>query len=121
MGNINKNRNLDIYKEDFEIPYKNQIIEYYSSESSNYISMNGVSAYLKKVEERIEEEEIRNKKLLDPSSFDPIKKEIYHILIDKHKNVIHSEFENYLRDNKKEGKNIFFIEQKNWNFFIRFK
>lgn len=49
LGTVNKNKPLEIYKEDFETPFLNSTREYYARESSVYIAANGVSAYMKKV------------------------------------------------------------------------
>jgi hypothetical protein len=102
---INKNKPLDIYREDFENAFLSDTREYYARESTNYIANNGVAAYLKRAERRIEEEHLRGKKLLDTTSWDKLKKECDTVLVDKHKDLIVAECENYLRDDRREGTN----------------
>lgn len=102
LGSINKNKPLDIYKEDFETPFLKDTTDYYARESSSFISMNGVSAYMKKAETRIEEEFNRGKKILDASSHEKLKKEVDTALIAKHKEILQLECENYLKDDKRE-------------------
>lgn len=102
LGSINKNKPLEIYKEDFETPFLSNTREYYSRESTAFIASCGVSAYLKKAETRIEEETQRAKKFLDPSSYDKLRKEIDMTLIDKHKEILQVECEMYLRDDNIE-------------------
>jgi len=57
---------------------------------------------MKKAENRIEEEQIRGKKTLDTSSYDKLKKECDSVLIEKHKEILQTECENYLRDDKRK-------------------
>jgi len=49
LGTINKNKPLDIYKEDFEEPFLHDTKEYYARESEAFIAANGVSSYMQKV------------------------------------------------------------------------
>lgn len=58
---------------------------------------------MKKAELRIEEEQVRAKKFLDPSSLEKVKREVDSVLIEKHKELLQVECENYLRDDKQEG------------------
>jgi len=102
LGSINKNKPLEIYKEDFETPFLANTKEYYSRESTEFIAENGVSAYMKKAETRIEEEQARGKKTMDSSSYEKLKKECDSVLIEKHKEILQTECENYLRDDKRE-------------------
>jgi cullin 1 len=110
LGSINKNKPLEIYKEDFEMPFLSNTREYYARESSSFIAANGVSSYMKKAEQRLDEESIRAKKFLDPSSHDKLKKECDMVLIDKHKEIMQVECENYLRDDKREGDIISYLK-----------
>jgi hypothetical protein len=102
LGSINKNKPLEIYKDDFESPFLESTKEYYARESAAYIASNGVSSYMKKAKERLEEEANRAKKYLDPSSFDKLKRECDTVLIEKHKEVMQVECENYLKDDKRD-------------------
>lgn len=72
LGSINKNKPLELYKEDFEGPFLKNTHEYYARESSAFIAQNGVAAYMKKAEARLEEEHTRAKKILDSSSYEKV-------------------------------------------------
>ncbi len=72
LGIINKNKPLEIYKDDFEAPFLEDTRDYYARESGAFIGTNGVSSYMKKAKERLEEEAARAKKYLDSSSFDKV-------------------------------------------------
>ncbi len=49
LGQINKTKPLDIYKEDLEAPFLLYTREYYARESSSFIAANGIATYMKKV------------------------------------------------------------------------
>lgn len=49
LGNINKTKQLELYKEEFEAAYLTNTRDYYARESAAYIAANGVSAYMTKV------------------------------------------------------------------------
>jgi hypothetical protein len=72
LGSINKNKPLEIYKDFFEGPFLEDTRDYYARESGAFISTNGVSSYMKKAKERLEEEAGRGKKYLDSSSFEKV-------------------------------------------------
>jgi hypothetical protein len=63
---------LDFYRKYFEVPFLEETHEYYSRESSEYKQKNGVSAYLIKVEIRLQQEKDKAIKSLNPSSFEKV-------------------------------------------------
>jgi hypothetical protein len=73
LGIINKAKPLDFYREEFEIVAIEDLKHFYATESSFLISNQGVSDYLKKVEVRMEEEENRAKRWLDPCSWEKVR------------------------------------------------
>jgi cullin 1 len=88
LGNINKTKQLELYKEEFEAAYLENTRDYYARESAAYIAANGVSAYMIKAEQRLDEEKTRAQKFLDPSSFDKVRKECDTVLIERHKDLM---------------------------------
>jgi cullin 1 len=102
LGAIKPQKQLEIYKEDFEVHFINGTKDYYARESTAFISLNGVSAYMKIAENRIQEEEKRSKKYLDSSSYDRVRREIDMVLIDKHKDMMQNECESMFRDDKRD-------------------
>lgn len=103
LGIVNKNKPLEIYKEDFEAPFLVATRDYYARESAAFIAANGVAAYMKKAETRIEEEAVRAKRYLDSSSHDKIRKEVDQVLIERHKEALHGECDAMLKDDKQQG------------------
>jgi hypothetical protein len=63
---------LEIYKDDFEAHVLTSTGDYYARESIAFIAQNGTSLYMQKAEARLEEEQIRAKSMLDPSSQDKV-------------------------------------------------
>lgn len=72
LGIINKSKPLAIYEQDFETPFLAHTRQYYARESTAFIALNGVSATMKKIEIRLEEEQIRAKSFLDSSSYEKV-------------------------------------------------
>lgn len=105
LGTIKPSKPLEIYREGFEIPYINETREYYARESTLFIAQNGVSAYMKKAETRISEEELRAKQYLDTSSLEKVRKEIDTVLIERHKEMIQAECETMLKEGRQEDLN----------------
>lgn len=103
LGIVNKNKPLEIYKEDFEAPFLAATREYYARESASFIAANGVASYMKKAEARIEEEAVRGKRYLDSSSYDKLRKEVDQVLIERHKDALQAECEAMLKDEKQQG------------------
>lgn len=102
LGTVNPNKSLKIYKEDFEEVYVKNTKEYYGIESSNYIAGNGVSAYMKKAEARLAEEEQRVKRFLDSSSFDRVVETCNATMVAAHKDKLLNECEGMLREEKRD-------------------
>lgn len=50
---------FDVYRTHFETPFINATEQYYTQESEAFLAENSVSAYMKKAEERLREEEDR--------------------------------------------------------------
>eukprot|EP01087_Luapelamoeba_hula_P016964 TRINITY_DN5286_c0_g1_i1.p1 TRINITY_DN5286_c0_g1~~TRINITY_DN5286_c0_g1_i1.p1 ORF type:complete len:750 (+),score=121.38 TRINITY_DN5286_c0_g1_i1:207-2456(+) len=102
LGAINKNKPLEIYKDEFETAFLESTAEYYSRESAAFISSNGVSSYMQKAVARIQEEAARGKKYLDANSHEKLKKTVDDALIDRHKDILQTECATYLKDEKRD-------------------
>lgn len=63
-----KEGSLDVYKKDLEEQFLAYTETYYTTESSQFISMNSVSDYMKKVEQRLYEEQKRVRSYLHPTT-----------------------------------------------------
>lgn len=77
-----------IYEEDFERPFLAQSAEFYKMESQKFLAENSASVYIKKVEQRINEEAERAKLYLDESTEALIVKVVEDELISKHMKTI---------------------------------
>lgn len=53
---VGPNEGQQFYEKEFEAPYIQRLKHFYSAESTQFLSANGVSLYLQKAEERIAEE-----------------------------------------------------------------
>jgi cullin 1 len=60
--------NFDVYKAHFEIPFIEATSEYYAVESRTFLAENSVSAYMKKAEDRLREEEDRVERYLSTTT-----------------------------------------------------
>ncbi|XP_034230690.1 cullin-3 isoform X2 [Thrips palmi] len=77
-----------VYEEDFERPFLQQSAEFYKMESQKFLAENCASAYIKKVEARINEEAERAKHYLDESTEVHIVGVVEEELINKHMRTI---------------------------------
>ncbi|XP_076017835.1 cullin-3-like [Genypterus blacodes] len=77
-----------VYEEDFEEPFLEMSAEFFKMESQELLAENGASAYIKKVEARINEEIKRVTDYLDKTTVEPIVKVVERELISKHMKTI---------------------------------
>lgn len=77
-----------VYEDDFEKPFLRQSAEFYQTESQKFLAENSASLYVRKVEERLEEEANRARHYLDPSTEPKIVKALEDELIAKHMHTI---------------------------------
>jgi cullin 1 len=97
---IKPNKALEIYLQEFEPHYIKYLNDYYARESSAYVAENGVSLYMIKAEQRLEEEEARAKKYLDNASLERVRSASDGVLVDRHKAAMYAECEGMLRSDK---------------------
>lgn len=72
-----KETTLDVYNTAFCEDFLNATETYYLAESTQFISMNSVADYMKKVESRLKEETERVQKYLHPSTQEPVLKAFF--------------------------------------------
>ncbi|XP_015788171.1 cullin-3 [Tetranychus urticae] len=77
-----------VYEEDFERPFLAQSAEFYQLESQKFLAENSASVYIRKVEQRINEEAERAKHYLDESTEAQIVAVVEEELISKHMKTI---------------------------------
>lgn len=93
---------LKIYKEHFEAPFILSTEHYYNRESSEFLRQNPITEYMKKVEQRLEEEKKRIRLYLNESTEEILLKKCEEVLIQKHLDLFHNEFNSLLNDGKNE-------------------
>jgi len=99
---VGPNEGQQFYEKEFETKYIERLKSFYGMESTQFLQANGVSLYLKKAEERIEEEK-QNAEYLGnylPTSEPKIKKAIDEVLIEKHMLKIQYDFIRMLREDQ---------------------
>ncbi|KRX64236.1 Cullin-3 [Trichinella sp. T9] len=77
-----------VYEEDFENPFLQQSAEFFREEGLRYLSENNASAYIQKVQQRINEESIRARHYLDAMTEVKIIKVLEEELISKNLRII---------------------------------
>jgi len=97
-----KETTLDVYKECFEEDFLSQTEVFYTAESTQFIAMNTVADYMKKVETRLGEELQRVRSYLHPSTENELVNKCDRVLIEKHLDTIWNEFQKLLADDKIE-------------------
>ncbi|XP_046910936.2 cullin 3 isoform X1 [Dermatophagoides farinae] len=81
-----------VYEEDFEKHFLQQSAEFYKVESQKFLAENSASVYIRKVEQRINEEAERARHYLDASTESVIVKVVEQELISRHmKNIVEME------------------------------
>jgi len=93
---------LDVYKSAFEEDFFKATETYYQMESANFINVNTVADYMKKVETRLAEEQNRVRQYLHGSSEAELIAKCDKVLIEKHQTTIWDEFQRLLEEDKVE-------------------
>lgn len=96
-----RQKTLVLYETLFEKVFIEQTGEYYRKEASRLLEENNCSAYMEKALARLNEENLRSRRFLNPSSYIKVNTEVQKRLVEDYLSFLHSECKELIRNEVK--------------------
>lgn len=105
-----KDDNLDMYRKIFEAPFLKNTGDYYKLEASRLLQENDCSQYMEKVLQRLDDEDLRSRKFLHPSSYSRVTRECERRMVADHLQFLHGECKKMVyQERKKDLRNLYLL------------
>ena len=98
-----RQKTLVLYENLFEKVFLEQTAEYYRKEASKLLEENNCSSYMEKALVRLNDENVRSRRFLNPSSYTKVDAEVQKRLVEDYLSFLHSECKELIRNEVKHG------------------